>query len=434
MKRLFTISLMILICLQLCSCGLMDDEAEASGGISIWYRYKNLSSENESAVAELIYPVSEDADRLHEALKLLTEDPKSEELVSALPSTVHISSYSLSEGKLDIYLTGGYSSLNTVDKNIARCCLVMTLCSLKEVDYVNIYQEAALLEARLTPSMMIIENNYASEYEQEITLYFPDAAYSTLYAEKRQRTVASSRPLAEYVIDELLKGTKNSDRNQALPEGTRLLFVSIEAGLCTVDFSKEFYINRPLRSAAERLMLFSVINTLTELEDITHVQFKVEGEKLTSYTYMDISEPFERAEEFIRTGKDYWEESSLNVYLGTSTGKLAAVKVAAGNLNYDEWASSVINYYVSLDRFWGYKRLIPEGTKVNSIEVNNKQCRLDLSREFTNGSEEEVRMAARAIAATLYDNLIAERVIFYAQGKRLFFNRSFTKDESLIVP
>jgi spore germination protein GerM len=301
------------------------------------------------------------------------------------------------------------------------------------VDSVNIYQDSVLLEEKLTPDLMVIVNDYESEYEQEITLYYPDKGYTALYAEKRQLTVMSSKSLSEYVIDELLKGTKNTDRSQALPEGSRLLSVKTEAGLCKVDFSREFYTNRPLKADAERLMLYSVINTLTELEDITHVQFTVEGERLSSYTYIDISKPFARAEEFIKTGKDYWEESTVNVYLGTADGKLAAVKVAAGSLNYEEWASSVINYYISLDSFWGYKRVIPEGTKINSIEVDNKLCRLDLSNEFLNGSIEERRIAAKAIAATLYDALIAEQVVFYSNGLRLFDKDIFTKDTNIIA-
>ena len=397
MKKLLSTVIVSLFLLQLFACGTGGSKEDNTKGLSIWYRYKELSSANESAVAMLNYPVNEDADKLHEALTLITEDPKDEKLISAFPSKVHITSYNLSDGVLDVYLTQGFSSMNVIDKNIARCCLVMTLCGLEEVDSVNIYQEAILLEEKLTPDLMITENDYASEHEQEITLYYPDTDYTALYAEKRQLTVISSRQLSEYVIDELLKGTKNTDRTHSLPEGSSLLSVRTEAGLCTVDFSKEFYVNRPLKADAERLMLFSVINTLTELEDITHVQFTVEGEKITTYTYIDISRPFTRAEEFIRTGKDYWEESAVNVYLGTADGKLAAVKVAAGSLNYEEWASSVINYYISLESFWGYKRVIPEGTKVNSIEINNKLCRLDLSGEFMVGSIEDRRIAAKAI-------------------------------------
>jgi hypothetical protein len=42
------------------------------------------------------------------------ENPKSDTLVSAFPAKLRISSYNLTDGVLDVYLTGGYSDMNAV--------------------------------------------------------------------------------------------------------------------------------------------------------------------------------------------------------------------------------------------------------------------------------------------------------------------------------
>jgi germination protein M len=441
MKKGITIIFLTTLLSLIPLAGCNKNETVSGGeGLGVWYRYKEISSAAGSPVSVIYFSTENKTDLLHEALKLLTADPKSDTLISSFPSNVHITSYNLSDGVLDVYLTAGYSEMSVADKSCARCCLVYTLTSLDEVDSVNIYQEGTLLEKGLKADMMLTENNDTGEYEEEITLYFPDSAMKALAAEKRQLTVASTKPLEQYVIEELFKGTQaaaggtdGNENKQLMPEGTRLNSVKTEKGLCVVDFSEEFYKNRPLTSAEERLLLYSIVNSLTQLEGIDRVQITVGGEILPLYTYIDIGKPLTRAEEFIKTGTDYWTNSRLNVYLGTPGGRITAVNIAAGSLNYEQWLTSVAEYYISLDRFWGYLRLIPEGTRVLSAEAEGGVCRLNLSAEFRNNSESGMNIAVKAIAATLYDAEAAQSVIVLINGELLYNGNEITKDDRIIA-
>ncbi len=437
MRKRFTAAALAALCLCLAACAGGRSVAD-EGGLAVWYRHRTISSSDGSAVGRLYFKAENERDLLHEALTLLTEDPDSDEFVSAFPSGVRISSYNLEGGVLDVHLTAGYAEMGVADRNIARCCLVLTLCALDEVDSVNIYQESVPLEKGLTAGLMLTDNGGSGEYEEKITLYFPDASSRTLYAEERRLTVAAGKPLAEYAVEELFSGAKScgsaeDDDCRFMPEGARLLSVKTEEGLCTVDFSEEFYLNRPLSAVSERLLLYSIVDTLTLLPDIDRVQITVEGRVLPSYTYIDISKPLERAEEFIKSGGDYWAGGTLNLYLGTPDGRMTAVTVTAGTLNYEQWLSYVVNYYIGLDRFWGYRRLVPEGTRVLSAEVKDGICRLDLSSEFSNNSRAGMYTASRAIAATLYDAGAAQGLVLSVEGKRLYSGIIIYKDENIIV-
>jgi len=64
-----------------------------------------------------------------------------------------------------------------------------------------------------------------------------------------------------------------------LPSGTRLLDAKVENGIATVNLSREFQKNFGGGSAGEQMTLYSIVNSLTTLPNITGVQFLLEGEK-----------------------------------------------------------------------------------------------------------------------------------------------------------
>ncbi len=130
-------------------------------------------------------------------------------------------------------------------------------------------------------------------------LYFSDSDAMYLVGEPREIEIPSGVSAEEAVIDELLAGPRTDDLWGAIPDDTKLLSVETKSGVCTVNFSKEFIENSPGGTAAERMAIYSVVNTLTELDWIEKVQFLVEGKKEEIYTHAIFDEPFSRDESII---------------------------------------------------------------------------------------------------------------------------------------
>jgi germination protein M len=97
-----------------------------------------------------------------------------------------------------------------------------------------------------------------------------------------------------------------------LPSDTIVNSVIISDGLATVDFNIRIINNFeeiPHSSTTETLAIYSIVNTLTEFEDIERVKITIEGldaGKIDGYSVEDfwghigIYEIFERDEEIIR--------------------------------------------------------------------------------------------------------------------------------------
>ncbi len=67
-----------------------------------------------------------------------------------------------------------------------------------------------------------------------------------------------------------------------LPEGTGLLSVTMDGGICYVNFSAPFLAGAPEGEEA-RLLVYSIVNTVGSLEKVEAVQLQAEGENLTVY-------------------------------------------------------------------------------------------------------------------------------------------------------
>lgn len=82
--------------------------------------------------------------------------------------------------------------------------------------------------------------------------------------------------------------------DDVIPIGTKVLSLKIENGLATADFSKELA-KKGQGSYEEMMVVYAIVNTLTEFPEIKRVQILVEGQKrIMLGSHMDIEDPLTR--------------------------------------------------------------------------------------------------------------------------------------------
>lgn len=430
MKRWITILLFLLF---LAGCAPVEN-AEDVPSVDVYYLAPSEGYDSGSAVGRVTYTAAHREDLLHEALVRLAEEPEEKtKMHSAFPQELHINTYSLEGREITVDLTASYLNLPPVRKTLVRCCLVMTLCSLEEVDRVTISVEGKTVEPELTQDILLWESASESDYQAELELWFPAADGSCLLSERRQLTIAQDKPLAEYAAEELIRGPQRSDAAAAVPEGTSLLSLHISGGICTVDLSEAFYRGRPSSPREERLMIYSLVNTMTSLPGVDMVQITVEGRRLEENTYIFLSQPLPQAEEFTYPVLMKWGWFVVDLYLEAANGKLVAVPVPTDDHEYPDTLSMTgraIELLLSLDWTWGYRSPIPEGTRLLGVEAQERVCTIQVSREFLAGSSDQRTLAAEALAATaigvgnylgiqikVENELYADGTLFYREGE-----------------
>ena len=87
-----------------------------------------------------------------------------------------------------------------------------------------------------------------------------------------------------------------------IPEGTKLLSVSTDQGVCYVNLSEEFL--TPLPDVKETISLYSIVNSLCQLPGVDQVQIAINGE--TDRTLIDeitFAVPFEENRDLIEVNE-----------------------------------------------------------------------------------------------------------------------------------
>lgn len=134
-----------------------------------------------------------------------------------------------------------------------------------------------------------------------VHLYFANEDNSKLVLEVRyipmEDAKQSTSHLASVIIRELISGPTKEGLKSTIPEGTALRTpVTIKSRVATVDLSKEFQSKHPGGKDAEKMTIYSIVNSLTELSDIQKVRFTIAGKTLKEYKgSFEFDAPFPRA-------------------------------------------------------------------------------------------------------------------------------------------
>lgn len=135
--------------------------------------------------------------------------------------------------------------------------------------------------------------------EMVITVY--NATKDAMYVVGEKNVVPKNDHPAQTAMELLVAGAKNSELVSVMPKGTKLRNISIKDNIAYVDFNDNLVKNNRGGSASERLLVASIVNTLTEFEDIQQVQIMVEGKKIDTISgHMDTGEPLSRSEKIIK--------------------------------------------------------------------------------------------------------------------------------------
>lgn len=140
------------------------------------------------------------------------------------------------------------------------------------------------------------EQNKITEYvpEEEITLeqlrqttvslYFKQKNTNTLVPEPRKIDVKELTKIPyETLMKLLLEGPKSEKLEKVIPEGTKLNKIELKKGIIYIDLSKEFIENHKGTIEEETLTIYSIVNTLTSLNEIEAVKIQIDGKEDASF-------------------------------------------------------------------------------------------------------------------------------------------------------
>lgn len=113
-----------------------------------------------------------------------------------------------------------------------------------------------------------------------VTLYFKNKETGDITPEARMidSKILLNNPYNE-LINLLMEGPKNESLEKLIPQGAKLNNVNIQKGIVYIDFSEEFTNVENLGAEEESKIIYSIVNTLTELTEVSGVKILINGEE-----------------------------------------------------------------------------------------------------------------------------------------------------------
>ena len=170
-----------------------------------------------------------------------------------------------------------------------------------------------LIKNNLQPSEVEIQPEEEITDEQMrqtiITLYYKNKETKELMPEGRM--IDSKELLSDpytTLIELLIEAPKSENLQSVIPEGTRVIKAELKSDILYLDLSKEFIDNHEGGEEAENLTIYSIVNTVTELNEVNSVKILINGREDQSFNDNKIN--FRNA--FVRIDNKDTEESKKN--------------------------------------------------------------------------------------------------------------------------
>ena len=231
------------------------------------------------------------------------EDSRHSRLIDRKTRLLHL--INEGEGRITADFSSEFLSGDNMKNTQAAYSVVKSLCSIEGVKSVKVLVQGEGVPVDgggtigyLTSDDINLSADTSMNEKHEVALYFSKKDSDKLFKTTRVINVADQKPLAQYIISELIKGP-NEGYTSVIDKKTELISVDTEDGICFVNFGTGFAERNS--GDDEKKTIYAIVNSLTELDNISSVQFLIEGKKVSKFGGIDISEPFSRNGDIIGT-------------------------------------------------------------------------------------------------------------------------------------
>lgn len=129
----------------------------------------------------------------------------------------------------------------------------------------------------------------------DVKVYYPDEDGMNLVAVKRQIKIHNDSEKYFETVKLLLEQPKEKNLTKIFAKNAKIDSVTFKDGTATVDFNKNITKGFAGGSTGEETLINSVVQTLTEFDEVKQVRFLVDGKEVETLSgHMDLSEPIKR--------------------------------------------------------------------------------------------------------------------------------------------
>ncbi len=311
-KKLSVLTIFVLLCLITACSDTREQETSEElpeGALYVFY----ISDESGTLEKEAYIPEQTTTVQLVEELfERLKQQPTGLGNRTAIPDNVEILDYVLDGELLSLYFGEAYYQMDSITEVLCRAVIVRTMIQVEGIDGVEfmVNNQPLVDKTGHTIGLMTGDTfmeNMGSEInsyqETELKLYFSNEKGNGLIMVKRKLLYNTNISMEKLIVEQLLKGIDAEESGNlakaSIPSNTKLLNLYVKDGVCYVSFDENFA-NQSV-GVDEDVMVYSLVNSLTEIPTITKVQISINGVSNRMFKEkINLNTMFERNLEYIK--------------------------------------------------------------------------------------------------------------------------------------
>ena len=238
--------------------------------------------------ATALYPVtvsfrtSDVNGQIGEIIADMTSKKQEVDYINAIPDNISIRSYSLTDHQLEIHFSRDYETLGNTREALLRAAVVKTFCGLDGVDSVIFYVvDDPLKDSFGNVISAMTTNSFVDDFAQEqeaminkqMTFYYPTEEGDKLIEETRLVHYNTNVSLPMIMMRYLTYTPETSGAQAAFGSKNMILNTTVSDGICYVDLDASI-LNQE-STVTQEAMVYSIVNTLSTLDNITKVKITV---------------------------------------------------------------------------------------------------------------------------------------------------------------
>lgn len=293
MKKIFGWLLGVLCIMLLTACGAEEEVPENSW--PVYYLSKSQTKVEAHYVEVQATEPERQVEKLLECLKMI---PEKLEYKAPLNMGFGVISTMLDNGTLTIDVDAAYKELPVTTQVLVRAAIVRTLTQVSTVKYVlmtvegaPLYDNNGDLVGRMNADQFIVNDGNAINTHElaRLRLYFADESGTALISGYREKHYSTNTPLERLVVEELIAGPTGEVEGlyPSINPNTKIINVTTKDNICYVNLDENFL--TVVNNVSTEVSVYSIVNSLVGLSNITKVQILVNGEVPSTFSSVTYS-------------------------------------------------------------------------------------------------------------------------------------------------
>ena len=288
--------IIIVILITACDKKNVEIKSKTEGNYKIYY----VDDKDSKIVYQSVLINEDDTDSIiNELINKLKVGQYEKSKKPVIPNNIEYTIFNLNENVLSLTFDDNYLKLKGVDEVLRRASIVLTLSQINQVEYVrmNVNSKPLVIDKQDVGNMSkdtfidMVGNESDYKSKEDVILYFADSSGKKLRKLNSKLTFDGTVSKEKLIVQKLIEGPVGEDKlgyYATMNPKTKINRLVVNNKICYIDFNEEFL--EKAGRVTEDVTIYSIVNSLTELNTVNQVRITINGDKKDVYIdYCDIS-------------------------------------------------------------------------------------------------------------------------------------------------